>query len=39
MKYGVTHELLYKPDIYTAKGIVPDDVEEFGLSMAARYWE
>lgn len=36
-EYGVTRELLYKPDIYTAKGIVPDNVEEFGLSMAARY--
>lgn len=36
-EYGVTRELLYKPDIYTAKGIVPDTVEEFGLSMAARY--
>ncbi|UPV99116.1 DUF1917 domain-containing protein [Halorussus gelatinilyticus] len=38
-EYGVTKELLYKPDLYTAKGIVPDNVEEFGLSMAARYCE
>jgi hypothetical protein len=36
-EHGVTDEILYKPDIYTAKGIVPDAVEEFGLSMAARY--
>jgi hypothetical protein len=36
-QHGVTDEILYKPDIYTAKGIVPDTVEEFGLSMAARY--
>jgi hypothetical protein len=38
-EYSVTRELLYKPDIYTAKGIVPDTLQEFGLSMAARYRE
>ena len=36
-EYGVTRELLYKPDSYTANGIVPDNAEEFGLSTAARY--
>lgn len=36
-EHDVTDEILYKPDIYTAKGIVPDNVDEFGLSMAARY--
>lgn len=36
-KYGVTHELFYKPDIYTAKGIVAEATNEFGLSMPARY--
>lgn len=35
--HGVTHELDYKPDIYTAKGIVADTAEEFGLSVPARY--
>jgi hypothetical protein len=36
-EYGVTHELYYKPDIYTAKGIVADTAQEWGLSMPARY--
>ena len=35
--HDVTHELYYKPDIYTAKGVVADTVEEFGLSAPARY--
>lgn len=35
--HGVTHELVYKPDLYTAEGIVPDNAEEWGLSMAGRY--
>ena len=34
---GVDHELYYKPDIYTKKGIVADTAEEFGLSAPARY--
>ncbi|WP_248908177.1 putative phosphothreonine lyase domain-containing protein [Halocatena marina] len=33
----VTHELYYKPDIYTAKGIVAETAEQFGLSVPARY--
>ena len=36
-EHGVTHELYYKPDMYTAKGIVAETVEEFGLSAPARY--
>lgn len=36
-EHGVTHELYYKPDIYTAKGIVAETAEEFGLSVPARY--
>lgn len=36
-EYDVTHQLYYKPDIYTAKGIVAESVEEFGLSKPARY--
>ncbi len=35
--HGVTHDLYYKPDIYTAKGIVGDTAEEFGLAAPARY--
>lgn len=35
--HEVTHELYYKPDIYTAKGIVAETVEEFDLSAPARY--
>ena len=36
-EHDVTHELLYKPDIYTAKGIVAETADEWGLSMPARY--
>lgn len=35
--YGVTRELYYKPDIYTAKGIVAETAGEFDLSIPARY--
>lgn len=35
--HGVTRELFYKPDIYTAKGIVAETAAEFGLSAPARY--
>jgi len=35
--HGVTHEIYYKPDIYTAKGIVAETAAEFGLSKPARY--
>lgn len=35
--HGVTRELYYKPDIYTAKGIVSATAEEFGLERPARY--
>lgn len=35
--HGVTRELYYKPDIYTAVGMGPDNYEEWGLSMPARY--
>lgn len=38
-EYNVSHELYYKPDIYTVKGITGDTVEEFGLSVPARYVE
>lgn len=38
-EYGVTHELYYKPDVYTAKGIVAATADEFGLSRPARYVE
>lgn len=38
-EHDVTHELYYKPDIYTRKGIVAGTVEEFGLSVPARYVE
>ena len=34
-----THELYYKPDIYTTKGIVGETTEGFGLSAPARYIE
>jgi hypothetical protein len=37
--YSVTKTLLYKPDIYTRKGIVSDTAEDWGLSMPARYRE
>lgn len=36
-EYDATHELYYKPDIYTRKGIVRETAEEFGLSAPARY--
>lgn len=36
-EYSVTHELYYKPDIYTAKGIVAETAEQFGLAVPARY--
>ncbi len=35
----MTHELCYKPDIYTVKAIVADTAEAFGLSAPARYVE
>ena len=35
--YGVTHDLFYKPDLYTVEGMVPGNAEEWGLSMPARY--
>lgn len=38
-EYAITHELYYKPDIYTANGIVAETAEEFGLSVPARYVE
>lgn len=38
-EHDVTHELYYKPDIYTTKGIVAGTTEEFGLSVPARYIE
>ena len=38
-EYGVTRELYYKPDVYTAKGVVADTAEAFGLSVPARYVE
>ncbi|MFC7044324.1 putative phosphothreonine lyase domain-containing protein [Halobacteriaceae archaeon GCM10025711] len=36
-EYGMTQELFYKPNVYSANGIQPDTAEEWGLSMAARY--
>lgn len=36
-EHDVTHELFYKPDVYTAEGIVAETAEEWGLSMPARY--
>lgn len=36
-EHGVTGELYYKPDLYTAEGMGPDNYEEWGLSMPARY--
>jgi len=38
-EHGVTHELFYKPDIYTKKGVVADSADEFGLSRPSRYVE
>ncbi|WP_075938129.1 putative phosphothreonine lyase domain-containing protein [Halosegnis longus] len=37
--HGVTEPCYYKPDIYTANGIVADNVDEFGLEKPARYVE
>lgn len=36
-EYGLTQELFYKPDVYTAEGVGPDNAAEFGLPMPARY--
>lgn len=38
-QHDVTHELYYKPDIYTSKGITSETAVEFGLSVPARYVE
>lgn len=38
-EHNVTHELYYKPDIYTAKRIDAGTADEFGLSVPARYIE
>ncbi|ODR79265.1 hypothetical protein BG842_07425 [Haladaptatus sp. W1] len=38
-EHDVTHELYYKPDIYTAKRIDAGTADEFGLSAPARYVE
>jgi len=38
-EYDIAHEIYYKPDIYTTKGIVHETAEEFGLSAPARYVE
>lgn len=35
--HDVTHELHYKPDLYTRKGIVDENADEWGLSNASRY--
>jgi len=35
--HGVTHELYYKPDIHTARGIVADTAGESDPSAPARY--
>jgi hypothetical protein len=35
--HDVTHDLYYKPDIYTTKGIVAESAESFGLDAPARY--
>ncbi|WP_290815612.1 putative phosphothreonine lyase domain-containg protein [Halovivax sp.] len=35
--HDVTRELYYKPDLYTAEGMGPDNYEEWGLAMPARY--
>jgi len=37
--HGVTEPCYYKPDIYTANGIVADNMDEFGLEKPARYVE
>jgi len=36
-EYDVTRELFYKPDMYTALGIVADSAAEFGLERPARF--
>jgi len=36
-EYEVTRELFYKPDMYTALGIVADSAAEFGLERPARF--
>lgn len=36
-EYDISHNLFYKPDIYTIKGITADTASEFGLSTPARY--
>ncbi len=36
-EHGVTGELYYKPDVYTAEGIDADTAEAFGLEAPARY--
>lgn len=38
-EYDIRHDLYYKPDLYTAKGIVAETAEKFGLSVPARYVE
>ena len=38
-EHDVTHELYYKPDIYTAKRIDAGTADEFGLAAPARYVE
>lgn len=35
--HGVTQQLYYKPDIYTAKGITAETAAEFDLPVPARY--
>lgn len=35
--HGVNGPIRYKPDLYTAKGIVDETTGEFGLERAARY--
>lgn len=37
--HGVNHEIAYKPDIYTNRGIIDENAAEWGLSNAARYRE
>jgi len=37
--YGVTDDLGYKPNVYSANGIQPDTAGDAGLSEAYRYWE
>ena len=37
--HDVSHTLYYKPDIYTAMGVVAETAEEFGLTAPARYIE